>query len=241
MTAKRQKILKTSLFVFACALAGFVVGYTGADGFRLSLDWTRLESHLSLLAHLLLALDLLVCLYFFVNSRANLKRYQETTDDEVSDDLYLKLNRQLTYFSVAVGIGGALCTFLLMIGIRLTPDQFELPYLAYLGFFVLFFFQHSIYTAYKKLRNINLPFYITLKELKENVFQHDEAELQANYKLSFEIVMNLSGLILPLLYVLVAVIAHLTQQSQLLAFLVLATVHLYILLMQVKLARSFYK
>lgn len=71
--------------------------------------------------------------------------------------------------------------------------------------------------------------------------QMDEAELEANYKISFEIVMNLSGAILPGIYLALFFLSLYLQKVELSGLIVAAVIHLYIMVMQFKMTKAYYK
>lgn len=51
-----------------------------------------------------------------------------------------------------------------------------------------------ILKVYTRIRGVKMTLAPTLKELKQNILQQDEAELQANYQMSFEVVIALVAL-----------------------------------------------
>ncbi|BAQ24725.1 membrane protein [Streptococcus troglodytae] len=102
-------------------------------------------------------------------------------------------------------------------------------------------FQSYILKVYNRIRDIKMPLVPTLKELKHNVMQMDEAELETNYKMSFDIVMNLSGAILPAIYLILFFWSFITQEVELTGILVATSIHLYIMIKSFKMTREYYK
>lgn len=81
-------------------------------------------------------------------------------------------------------------------------------------------FQAYLLKVYNRIRDIKMPLVPTLKELKQNIMQMDEAELEVNYKMAFDIVMNLSGAILPAIYLILFFWSFITQKVEVTGILV---------------------
>ena len=70
------------------------------------------------------------------------------------------------------------------------------------------------------------------KDILGYVNSYDEGERQANLEQSFRILFQLHQYVLPALYFLVALFSLLTGEIQLLAFLLVGAIHIYINVMQ---------
>lgn len=175
----------------------------------------------------------------------NLKVFEATDDDDANEQLYRLFNRRYSYLMVAVNIGLVLSIILMtmIIDIELREDRgfMVIPWLAIVLLLFFVALQMMSLKLYHRLHGVEVPLVMTLKELKNNIFQQDEAELQANYKMAFELVLELQNLVLPAIYALLFLISQLTGEVQLSAFLVAGGVHLYIMFKAVKMARHFYK
>ncbi|HEO7600805.1 DUF3169 family protein, partial [Streptococcus agalactiae] len=95
--------------------------------------------------------------------------------------------------------------------------------------------------VYRNIRGIKMTVAPTLKELKNNVLQLDEAELESNYKMCFDIVMNLSGFIFPTIYFVLFFISFVFQKVEIVAIIITTSIHIYILIKSLKAARHFYR
>ncbi|WP_308417633.1 DUF3169 family protein [Streptococcus troglodytae] len=119
--------------------------------------------------------------------------------------------------------------------------EFFFPILDFVFLMIAAVFQSYILKVYNRIRDIKMPLVPTLKELKHNVMQMDEAELETNYKMSFDIVMNLSGAILPAIYLILFFWSFITQEVELTGILVATSIHLYIMIKSFKMTREYYK
>ena len=85
--------------------------------------------------------------------------------------------------------------------------------------------------------------YHTLRDAQKQMsgLAMDEGEKQANYEMSFQIVFTLNQIVLPGLYLFLFVVSMLLQERQITAFLVVAFLHIYINVMQVRMIRRYFK
>lgn len=224
---------------------GFFSGYFGLFEKRLAIDELALTEVLNVIGNSGQVVILLLSLYLIGRLVAKIKVFEAETDDEASEELYRSLNRDSGYTSVAIAVGAVFSMFLICLNYKFTFASdgvtMDFPLWGYLGLVVFGGLQVYYPKLYNRMRGTQVPLLPTLKELKANVLQQDEAELEANYKMAFDIVMNLVGVIIPLLYLLVFVVGLVTQTNQLLAFSILAVIHLYITIMNLKMVRSFYR
>lgn len=224
---------------------GFLSGYLGLLDKPLQFNEQVVVDSLNLLGNSGLLISLVLSVYLIYRIVQTLKAFEAEADDEVSDDLYRSVNRQHGYAMVATGVGSVLGIALLALNYKIlvAEDAFELVFSGYalLGLLIFAGLQMYLLKLYNRLRGTQVPLVPTLKELENNVLQQDEAELEANYKMAFDIVLKLSGVILPTLYLLVLVVGLLTQTNQVLAIIVLAVIHLYIMIRNLKMVRSFYR
>lgn len=224
---------------------GFLSGYLGLFEQPVKISEQVVVDSLNLLGNSGLLISLVLSAYLIYRLVRTLKAFEAEADDEVSDDLYRSVNRQHGYAMVATGVGSVLGIALLALNYKIlvAEDAFELVFSGYalLGLLVFAGLQIYLLKLYNRLRGTQVPLVPTLKELENNVLQQDEAELEANYKMAFDIVLKLSGVILPTLYLLVLAVGLLTQTNQVLAIIVLAVIHLYLMVRNLKMVRSFYR
>lgn len=69
----------------------------------------------------------------------------------------------------------------------------------------------------------------------------DEGERQANLEQSFRILFQLHQYVLPALYIFLIIISFLTGEIQLLAFLLVGAIHVYINVMQLPMVKRYFK
>ncbi|EJN94305.1 DUF3169 family protein [Streptococcus ratti] len=227
---------------------GGVVGFTVAtfnidkNGLPFSQESVIVTLTLVLRVVYLLALLLsILCIYQVLK---DYKRYQNMDDDD-SEELYRAMNRKHSYATVFNGVATSVAMVSLVLSFKVTfaSDKAELFFPIFDFVFVVAgsVFQTYILKVYSRIRDIKMPLVPTLKELKANVMQMDEAELEANYKMSFDIVMNLNGAILPAIYLILFFWSFITQKVEVTGILVAAVIHLYIMVMQFKMTKAYYK
>lgn len=230
------------------AVIGFIFGFGAGyfdisnNNFPFSLD--DVTSVISWIARVGAVLSLITGLYYIVIVLKYYKRYEQLEDEE-SEELYRMMNKKHSYAVVYAGITYVLAfvSITLTYRVSLGSDSAELHF-PFIDFLILIcggiLHAYSL-KVYKRIRNIDIPLLPTLKELKDNILQMDEAELEANYKMSFDIIMSLSGQILPDIYIILAFISFVFQKIELTGILITAFIHLYILAKNFKLAKDYYK
>ena len=93
----------------------------------------------------------------------------------------------------------------------------------------------------RKVRQFDLEFFSTPKDVLDYVNSYDEGERQANLEQSFRILFQLNQYVLPGLYFLIAIFSLLTGEIQLLAFLLVGAIHIYINVMQLSMVKRYFK
>lgn len=224
---------------------GFLVGYFGLLEKTVVVSETLLQDLAHLFGYLGLGLGLVLSGYLTVRVKHGVKQYLEVSEEEVDEDLYRQVNRHHGYAMVATGVSIIFAFLLLFFGYQVTvfddSASLVIPIFGLLGLVIAIGLQMYLLKLYNSLRGIEMSLLPTVKELKNNVMQQDEAELQANYKMAFETVLDLSNIVIPTLYIVLFFLAQLTKQSPLMGFVVLATIHLYIMMKNIKMTREFYK
>lgn len=189
-------------------------------------------------------LTVLAAVFLYLAAR-DMKVYSNCEDDEASDTLHRRLNRRFAYGMTASGSASILALVSLVTSFRIVPNagdvDLQIMLVDFVGLILAGGLQAYSLHLYRKFRGISMSLFPTLKEIKANALQQDEAELQANYKISFDIVMGLSGIVLPTLYVILMVLSFFTGQVQIVGLCVAVVVHLYIFIMQIKMVNDFYK
>lgn len=181
----------------------------------------------------LIILSLMVIAYI----RKYLPHYQKDMSDD-SEELYRSLNRKYSYGIIFTGVASVLTMLNILLMLSFKSTQ---PFLDFAVLILVIMLQAYLLKLYGRIKGVKVPLFPNLKELKSNILQMDEAELEAEHQNAFEIVMNLSGAILPIIYVILFFIVLLTGRVELTAMLVAAFIHLYIMLMQFKITKAYYR
>lgn len=88
---------------------------------------------------------------------------------------------------------------------------------------------------------LDLEFFATPKDVLNYINSYDEGERQANLEQSFRILFQLHQYVLPALYIFLIIISFLTGEIQLLAFLLVGAIHVYINVMQLPMVKRYFK
>ena len=113
--------------------------------------------------------------------------------------------------------------------------------LSFLGLVLIFNVQKYFYKTIAIVRQFDLAFFSTPKDVLEYINSYDEGERQANLEQSFRILFQLNQYVLPVLYIFLFIISFLTGEIQLLAFLLVGAIHIYINVMQLPMVKRYFK
>ena len=113
--------------------------------------------------------------------------------------------------------------------------------LSFLGLVLIFSVQKYLFKTIAIVRQFDLAFFSTPKDVLEYVNSYDEGERQANLEQSFRILFQLNQYVLPVLYIFLFFISVLTGEIQLLAFLLVGAIHIYINVMQLPMVKRYFK
>ncbi|MGT2924449.1 DUF3169 family protein [Streptococcus caviae] len=225
-------------------LGGALIGYFHDSNQKLPLSQKELTEILLVSLRILFVIAFVLSIFYIVQVLQAYKDYQKSTDDE-SEELYRTMNKRHSYAVIYAGVSGVSAALSVILAYKLIfADSYAelfFPILDFLAAMASGALQTYVLKVYNRIRNLNMPLVPTLKELKNNVMQMDEAELEANYKISFEIVMNLSGIILPGIYLALFLLSLALQKVELTGLMVAAVIHLYIMGMQFKMTKAYYK
>ena len=101
--------------------------------------------------------------------------------------------------------------------------------------------QKYLFGAIAIVRQLDLAFFSTPKDILEHFDSYDEGEREANLEQSFRILFQLNQYVLPALYIFLFIISFLTGEIQLLAFLLVGAIHVYINMMQLPRVKRYFK
>ena len=181
---------------------------------------------------------------FLKKSRKFHSLYQEEMDDDLNESYYVQMYRNLEFGTIAfnsaiVAILSALfISSSEVIVLNVSNITFSL---SFLGLVLIFSAQKYLYKTIAIVRQFDLEFFSTPKDVLEYVNSYDEGERQANLEQSFRILFQLNQYVLPGLYVLIDIFSVLTGEIQLLAFLLVGAIHIYINVMQLPMVKRYFK
>ena len=101
--------------------------------------------------------------------------------------------------------------------------------------------QKYLFKTIAIVRQFDLVFFSTPKDILDHFDSYDEGERKANLEQSFRILFQLNNYVLPALYFLIALFSLLTGEIQLLAFLLVGAIHIYINVMQLPMVKRYFK
>ena len=115
------------------------------------------------------------------------------------------------------------------------------PFLSFLLFVVFLLAQKSLSKTIAIVRQFDLALFSTPKDVLNYINSYDEGERKANLEQSFQILFQLNQYVLPGLYILIVLFSLLTGEIQLLAFLLVGAIHIYINVMQLPMVKRYFK
>ena len=237
------------LFLMSIVLGGFLGMFVGmfkarAESHAIMLDVKPLIPWLSAISLLLAVIILFLTFNFLKKSRKFHSLYQEEMDDDLNETYYVKMYRNLEFGTIAFNIASVAILLALFISgsevIVLNRSNLTLS-LSFLGLVLIFSVQKYLFKTIAIVRQFDLAFFSTPKDVLEYVNSYDEGERQANLEQSFRILFQLNQYVLPGLYILIDLFSLLTGEIQLLAFLLVGAIHIYINVMQLPMVKRYFK
>ena len=237
------------LFLMSVVFGGFLGGFVGmfkaaTESHEIILDVKPLIPWISAICLLIGFISILLTFNFLKKSRKFHSLYQEEMDDDLNETYYVQMNRNLEFGTIAFHITSVAILLALFISgsevIVLDRSNLILP-LSFLGLVLIFNAQKYFYKTIAIVRQFDLAFFSTPKDYLDYVNSYDEGERQANLEQSFRILFQLNQYVLPGLYFLIALFSLLTGEIQLLAFLLVGVIHIYIGVMQLPMVKRYFK
>ena len=243
----KQRWMRYSAYMLISAILGGFIGFFGILIFKFGLpSYLNLDNFLIFL-RIITFVIFAGTVYFGVKANQNYKLYHSISDEDEErvDKLYKKMYRNLEYATISFNVAVSLTLLNLVLGFGVTfLEESAVMYGSILDvvfYVILLISQVFIVKLTQKIRDYKLSAFATVKEVKEFMEAMDEGEKQANYELSFQIVFTLNQIVLPGLYLFLFVVSMLLQERQIMAFLVVAFLHIYINVMQVRMIRRYFK
>ena len=237
------------LFLAAVVLGGFLGGFVGmfkagAESYEVILDVKVLIPWISTICLLLGFISILLTFNFLKKSRKFHSLYQEDMDDDLNETYYVQMYRNLEFGNIAFNITNVAILLALFISasevVILNRSNLTLS-LSFLGLVLIFNAQKYFYKTIAIVRQFDMVFFSMPKDILDYVNSYDEGERQANLEQSFRILFQLHQYVLPALYFLIALFSLLTGEIQLLAFLLVGAIHIYINVMQLPMVKRYFK
>ena len=237
------------LFLMSVVLGGFLGMFVGmfkarAESHEIMLDVKVFIPWISAICLVLGFISILLTFNFLKKSRKFHSLYQEEMDDDLNESYYVQMYRNLEFGTIAFNSASVAILLALFISgsevIVLDISHITLS-LSFLGLVLVFNAQNYLFKTIAIVRQIGLVFFSTPKDILEHFDSYDEGERKANLEQSFRILFQLNNYVLPGLYFLIALFSLLTGEIQLLAFLLVGAIHIYINVMQIPMVKRYFK
>ena len=237
------------LFLMSIVLGFFLTMFVGtfkalAESHGIMLDVKVLIPWISAIGLVLGFISILLTFNFLKKSRKFHSLYQEEMDDDLNETYYVQMYRNLEFGTIAFNIASVAILLALFISGSevIVPNRSNLTLsLSFLGLVLIFSVQKYLFKTIAIVRQFDLAFFSTPKDVLEYVNSYDEGERQANLEQSFRILFQLNQYVLPVLYIFLFFISVLTGEIQLLAFLLVGAIHIYINVMQLPMVKRYFK
>jgi len=245
MKKKRGLLLFLAAVVLGAFLGGFVGMFKAAtESHEIILDVKVLIPWISAICLLIGFISILLTFNFLKKSRKFHSLYQEEMDDDLNETYYVQMYRNLEFGTIAFNSASVAILLALFISasevVILNRSNLTLS-LSFLGLVLIFNVQKYFYKTIAIVRQFDMVFFSMPKDILDYVNSYDEGERQANLEQSFRILFQLNNYVLPGLYFLIALFSLLTGEIQLLAFLLVGAIHVYINVMQLPMVKRYFK
>ena len=242
---KKRGLLFLMSVVFGGFLGGFVGMFkAGAESYEIILDVKVLIPWISTICLVLGFISILLTFNFLKKSRKFHSLYQEEMDDDLNETYYVQMYRNLEFGTIAFNITSVAILLALFISLNevivLNGRHLTLS-LSFLVLVLIFSVQKYLFKTIAIVRQFDLAFFSTPKDVMDFINSYDEGERQANLEQGFQILFKLNQYVLPGLYILIDLFSLLTGEIQLLAFLLVGAIHVYINVMQLPMVKRYFK
>ena len=237
------------LFLIPVVLGAFLYMFVdmlkaGAESHGIMLDVKILLPWISAIGLLLGFVGILLTFNFLKKSRKFHSLYQEEIDDDLNETYYVQMYRNLEFGTITSNITSVAILLALVISgsevivLDVSRITFSLSFLE-----LVLFLQSQKYLSktIAIVRQFDLELFATPKDVLNYINSYDEGERQANLEQSFRILFQLNQYVLPGLYIFLFIISVLTGEIQLLAFLLVGAIHIYINVMQLPMVKRYFK
>ena len=237
------------LFLMSVVLGGFLGMFVGmfkarAESHEIMLDVKVLIPWISAICLLIGFISILLTFNFLKKSRKFHSLYQEEMDDDLNETYYVQMYRNLEFGTIAFNITSVAILLALFISLNevivLNGSHLILS-LSFLVLVLIFSAQKYLFKTIAIVRQFDLAFFSTPKDVMDFINSYDEGERQANLEQGFQVLFQLNQYVLPGLYILIDIVSVLTGEIQLLGLLAVAVVHIYINIMYIPMVKRYFK
>ena len=237
------------LFLMSVVLGGFLGMFVGmfkarAESHEIMLDVKVLIPWISAICLLIGFISILLTFNFLKKSRKFHSLYQEEMDDDLNATYYVQMYRNLEFGTIAFNITSVAILLALFISLNevivLNGSHLTLS-LSFLVLVLIFSAQKYLFKTIAIVRQFDLAFFSTPKDVMDFINSYDEGERQANLEQGFQVLFQLNQYVLLGLYILIDLFSLLTGEIQLLAFLLVGAIHVYINVMQLPMVKRYFK
>ena len=237
------------LFLMSVVFGGFLGGFVGmfkaaTESYEIILDVKVLIPWISAICLLIGFISILLTFNFLKKSRKFHSLYQEEMDDDLNETYYVQMYRNLEFGTIAFNIASVaiLLAFFISVSEEIVLNRSNLTLsLSFLALVLVFNAQKYLYKTIAIVRQFDLLPFSTPKDVLYYINSYDEGERQAYLEQSFQILFQLNQYVLPGLYLLIVLFSLLTGEIQLLAFLLVGAIHIYINVMQLPMVKRYFK
>ena len=242
---KKRGLLFLIPFVLGVFLYMFVdMLKAGSEFHGIMLDVKILIPWISAICLLSGFVGIVLTFNFLKKSRKFHSLYQEEMDDDLNETYYVQMYRNLEFGTITSNITSVAILLALVISgsevivLDVSRITFSLSFLE-----LVLFLQSQKYLSktIAIVRQFDLDLFSTPKDVLNYINSYDEGERQANLEQSFRILFQLNNYVLPGLYIFLFIISFLTGEIQLLAFLLVGAIHIYINVMQLPMVKRYFK
>ena len=237
------------LFLMSVVLGAFLGMFVGmfkarAESHGIMLDVKVLVPWISAICLLIGFISILLTFNFLKKSRKFHSLYQEEMDDDLNETYYMQMYRDLEFGTIAFNIANVAILLALFIAgseVIILNGSFLTLSLSFLLLVLVFNVQKYLFKTIAIVRQFDLAFFSTPKDVLDYFDSYDEGERKANLEQSFRILFQLNNYVLPGLYFLIDIFSLLTGEIQLLGFLLVGAIHIYINVMQLPMVKRYFK
>ncbi len=237
------------LFLMSVVLGAFLGVFVGmfkarAESHEIMLDVKVLVPWISAICLLIGFISIFLTFNFLKKSRKFHSLYQEEMDDDLNETYYVQMYRNIEFGTIAFNIANVAILLALFIAgseVIILNGSFLTLSLSFLLLVLVFNVQKYLFKTIAIVRQFDLAFFSTPKDVLDYFDSYDEGERKANLEQSFRILFQLNNYVLPGLYFLIDLFSLLTGEIQLLGFLLVGAIHIYINVMQLPMVKRYFK